>query len=272
MTDETRRINQARFTRSASEYAASRVTARREQIEALMALASPAAHDRVLDVACGPGALLATLAPRVRRTVGLDLTPAMLQLARAAAPKAWCVRGAAERLPFDDGAFSLVVCTWAFHHFASPPRVLREMTRVCAPGGRVVVGDLVGSEDDAARARQNAVERLRDPAHVELDSGSGLARLLGAAGLAVGGTTARGRRPAAFDAARGCVRRAGLDEPQRRRRTPRVRSPLGDSAGHETVGFHSARSSRTRRSRERPGRTRVLAPSARRLGARRPPR
>ena len=189
MTDETRRINQARFTRSASEYAASRVTARREQIEALMALASPAAHDRVLDVACGPGALLATLAPRVRRTVGLDLTPAMLQLARAAAPKAWCVRGAAERLPFDDGAFSLVVCTWAFHHFASPPRVLREMTRVCAPGGRVVVGDLVGSEDDAARARQNAVERLRDPAHVELDSGSGLARLLGAAGLAVRGTT-----------------------------------------------------------------------------------
>jgi len=189
MTDETRRINQARFTRSASEYAASRVTARREQIEALMALASPAAHDRVLDVACGPGALLATLAPRVRRTVGLDLTPAMLQLAQAAAPKAWCVRGAAERLPFDDGAFSLVVCTWAFHHFASPPRVLREMTRVCAPGGRVVVGDLVGSEDDAARARQNAVERLRDPAHVELDSGSGLARLLGAAGLAVGGTT-----------------------------------------------------------------------------------
>ena len=189
MTDETRRINQARFTRSASEYAASRVTARREQIEALMALASPAVHDRVLDVACGPGALLATLAPRVRRTVGLDLTPAMLQLARAAAPKAWCVRGAAERLPFDDGAFSLVVCTWAFHHFASPPRVLREMTRVCAPGGRVVVGDLVGSEDDAARARQNAVERLRDPAHVELDSGSGLARLLGAAGLAVRGTT-----------------------------------------------------------------------------------
>ena len=141
MTDETRRINQARFTRSASEYAASRVTARREQIEALMALASPAAHDRVLDVACGPGALLATLAPRVRRTVGLDLTPAMLQLARAAAPKAWCVRGAAERLPFDDCALDAVLSTSAFHFF-DQHAALDEFYRVLAPGGFAAIATL----------------------------------------------------------------------------------------------------------------------------------
>ncbi len=189
MSDDTRRLNQARFTDTASDYAASRVAARAAQVQALSDLASPSADDRVLDVACGPGALLATLAPRVRRAVGLDLTPAMLALARAAAPGVALVCGAAERLPFDDGAFSLVVCTWAFHHFAAPPRVLAEMARVCAAGGRVVVGDLVGSEDDGVRARHNELERLRDPAHVALDSARGLAGLMDRAGLAARGRT-----------------------------------------------------------------------------------
>ncbi len=189
MNDDTRRLNRARFTDTASDYAASRAAARAAQVQALWDLASPLPDDRVLDVACGPGALLATLAPRVRHAAGLDLTPAMLALARSAAPGAWLVCGAAERLPFDDDAFSLVVCTWAFHHFAAPPRVLSEMARVCVPGGRVAVGDLIGSEDDAVRARQNEIERLRDPAHVALNSASGLAGLLGSVGISVSAKT-----------------------------------------------------------------------------------
>jgi len=228
MSDDTRRLNQARFTDTASDYAASRVAVRRQQVEALWALASPAPDDWVLDVACGPGALLASLVPRVQHAVGLDVTPAMLELARAAAAGAWLVRGAAERLPFDDGAFSLVVCTWAFHHFAAPDQVLHEMARVCASGGRLVVGDLIGSEDDATRARQNEIERLRDPAHVALESPSHLAALIARVGLAPGGRT-EGEEP------------RDLDEWCRMSRTPaevaaRVRSMLvatqsGDLAG-----------------------------------------
>jgi len=198
MNDDTRRLNRARFTDTASDYAAGRVAARAAQVQALWDLASPLPDDRVLDVACGPGALLATLAPRVRRAVGLDLTPAMLALARSAAPGAWLVGGAAERLPFDDGAFSLVACTWAMHHFAAPRQVLSEMARVCAPGGRVAVGDLIASEDDAVRARQNEIERLRDPAHVTLDSASGLAGLMGSVGVSVSAKTG-GDEPRDFE-------------------------------------------------------------------------
>jgi len=184
MTD-ARRLNEARFSQTAGRYARSGITERHAQQEALLRLTAPEAHDRLLDVACGPGALLAVYAPRVRHAVGVDLTMAMLREARARRDRGSIalVRAEAERLPFADGTFSIVVTTWAVHHFGEPRRVLGEMARVCRPGGRVAVGDLVGSEDDAKRARQNRIERLRDPAHVEVLSPSGLTALLASCGL-----------------------------------------------------------------------------------------
>jgi ubiquinone/menaquinone biosynthesis C-methylase UbiE len=189
--DDARRVNEERFGRTARQYAASRVAQRHAEIEALRRLAAAGPDDVFLDVACGPGVLLATFAPLVRLAVGLDLTPAMLQQARdrmasqsaRGAGAAFLVRGQGERLPFADRRFSLVCSTSAVHHFGDPRLVLHEMARVCRSGGRVVIADLVGSEDDARRARQNAIERLRDPAHVEMLSASGLAGLLASCGL-----------------------------------------------------------------------------------------
>jgi SAM-dependent methyltransferase len=186
LSGDARRTNEARFTQTAAQYAASRSGARQMQGEVLLRLTAPRPDDRALDVACGPGALLAALAPRIRLAVGLDLTMAMLREARSrvgAGGTVPLVRGAAERLPFPDETFSLVTCTSAFHHFGEPAQVLGEMVRVTARDGRVAIGDLVGAEDDAARARQNAIERLRDPAHVALSSPSGLRALLVAVGL-----------------------------------------------------------------------------------------
>jgi hypothetical protein len=59
------------------------------------------------------------------------------------------------------------------------------MVRVCRAGRKIAIGDLVGSVDAAKRARQNEIERLRDPAHVEIYSPKGLEALLVAAGLTV---------------------------------------------------------------------------------------
>jgi SAM-dependent methyltransferase len=184
---DPRRVNEARFTQTARQYAASRIAVRRVQSEALLRLTDPGPADRLLDVACGPGALLSVFAPHVRHAVGLDLTMAMLREARAQRREGGAlalVRAEAERLPFADGAFTLVTSTWALHHFGSPRRVIEEMVRVCRPGGRVAIEDLTGAEDDAVRARQNEIERLRDPAHVALLSPRGLRSLLTSAGLA----------------------------------------------------------------------------------------
>jgi ubiquinone/menaquinone biosynthesis C-methylase UbiE len=191
MSRDTRRLNEQQFTQTAREFAASRALDRRLPNEELLRLTSPARDDRVLDVACGAGALLATYAPAVRRAVGVDLTMAMLDEAMARGSRGQgvlLVRGAAEQLPFRDEAFSIVVTTWAVHHFADPRPVVREMVRVCRPGGRVAIGDSVGDEDEGKRARQNAIEQLRDPSHVEMRSQSGLMSLLAAEGLIPGGT------------------------------------------------------------------------------------
>jgi ubiquinone/menaquinone biosynthesis C-methylase UbiE len=124
--------------------------------------------DVLLDIACGPGSLTLELAPHIAQATGLDITPAMLDQARAAqADKGitnieW-VSGEAEHLPFPDGAFSLVTCSAAFHHFAQPAAVLAEMRRVCRPGGRVVVSDVT---PDAEKAdAYDRMEKMRDPSH-----------------------------------------------------------------------------------------------------------
>lgn len=125
-------------------------------------------EDEVLDVACGPGRLSLDLAPHVRRVTGLDLTPGMLEQARAALADSGntnvvFVEGDAAALPFAEGAFSIVISSAAFHHFAAPSAVLAEMVRVCQPGGRVVVSDVTPAPGKGEE--YDRMERLRDPSH-----------------------------------------------------------------------------------------------------------
>jgi ubiquinone/menaquinone biosynthesis C-methylase UbiE len=103
---------------------------------------------RVLDLACGTGALL----PRLRRWagaevtwVGVDSSPEMLlRAATAADPRAGALCAAAEALPFAGGSFDTVVCASALHYFAEPARVLAEARRVLLPGGRLLLLDWAG--------------------------------------------------------------------------------------------------------------------------------
>jgi SAM-dependent methyltransferase len=198
-----RRVNEERFTATARSYASSGVAVRQEENETLLRLAAPAPADRALDIGCGPGVVLATLAPHVRAAIGVDLTAAMLAQARARLDElasrtplgaVALVRGAAERLPFGDGVFSIAVTTYTLHHFGDQRAVVREMARVVGPGGRVLIADLVGSDDDGARALQNEIERLRDPAHIEMQSPRGIEALLASHGLLVTGRASGANR------------------------------------------------------------------------------
>jgi SAM-dependent methyltransferase len=122
-----------------------------------------------LDVACGAAHVAQEVALRVRQVVGIDLTPALLDLAasRLAAAGIGNVllqQGDAAGLPFTDGAFDLVICRAALHHFPDPAVQLAEMARVCRPGGRVVLSDMLAP---AAAARQafDELHRVIDPSH-----------------------------------------------------------------------------------------------------------
>jgi len=99
---------------------------------------------RVLDVACGTGGLLELLAERHNfpELVGIDRVPAMLEVAkRRLGQRAILNEGAARHLPFGDGDFQLIVSTNALHYFPDVGAALREIRRVIAPGGNLVITD-----------------------------------------------------------------------------------------------------------------------------------
>jgi ubiquinone/menaquinone biosynthesis C-methylase UbiE len=159
------------FTRQAELFAGSPALHNEAALALMAEAAAPLAHKETLDVACGPGSVVAAFARGARRSVGLDATAAMLQQARAlfAAEGLQNVelhQGDVYRLPFADSSFDIVTCRFAFHHFEEPVSAFAEMVRVCRPSGRVVLCDGLASDDPAKAAAFNRMERHRDPSTV----------------------------------------------------------------------------------------------------------
>ena len=107
---------------------------------AFAAFAGAVRDDLTLDVGCGTGVLLTTLASRfqVQRLVGVDPQPAALARARSdnQAPGSLVV-GRAEQLPFANGAFDSCLSLLVLQEFPDLGAALSEMTRVVRPGGIV---------------------------------------------------------------------------------------------------------------------------------------
>lgn len=100
--------------------------------------ASLAAGRRVLELGCGVGAGLGLLARAARSVVGADYSAAMLRRARAQyGERVDLVRLSAERLPFDDAAFDLVLCYEASYYIPQFHLAMREIARVLGPDGTV---------------------------------------------------------------------------------------------------------------------------------------
>jgi ubiquinone/menaquinone biosynthesis C-methylase UbiE len=174
------------FTRQALPFATAPGIMDEEALRRVVEMSGAGPVDTVLDVACGPGLVVAAFARVVRQATGIDLTPAMIERARALAAErgltnvTWRV-GDVLPLPWADAAFSIVTARYAFHHFLDPLAVLREMVRVCAPGGRVVVVD--SAPVPARAAAFNRMEKLRDPSHVRALPEAELRDLFARAGL-----------------------------------------------------------------------------------------
>ena len=156
------------FTRWAKPFAEEPIHAEADAMARTLAACAFGAGSEVLDVACGPGILACAAAVHARRVTGADLTPAMIEQARARQAAAglenldWRVADATA-LPFEDGRFDRVTTRYSFHHMLEPAAALAEMRRVCRPGGRLVVIDATPSPE--TQAAYDAMERLRDPSH-----------------------------------------------------------------------------------------------------------
>lgn len=174
------------FTRQAEPFARAQGIRNAEALERIVQMAEAGADDTVLDVACGPGLLTCAFARVTRHAVGVDITPAMLDQARKTQAEqglnnvSWQA-GDVLSLPYPDQHFSIVVSRFVFHHLLEPLATLKEMQRVCRPGGRVVVADMSPVAGKAAAL--NAMERLRDPSHARAMPLEELKSLFAEAGL-----------------------------------------------------------------------------------------
>jgi ubiquinone/menaquinone biosynthesis C-methylase UbiE len=121
------------------------------------------AHGRVLEVAIGTGRSLEFYGPDVKLT-GVDLSPAMLRRARRRARELNLTTtlrvGDVEQLPFDDASFDTVVCALGLCSIPRPDVAVREMARVLAPGGSLLLLDHIGSSWPPVWAAQWLVERI----------------------------------------------------------------------------------------------------------------
>jgi SAM-dependent methyltransferase len=189
MTDDAHSgLIRDQFTRQATPFSTAAPIADTGALRMIVEAAGAGLDDTVLDVACGGGIVVCGFAPHVRHATGIDMTPAMLERARSLAAEKGIANvtwqeGDVTRLPYPDGAFTIVVTRFAVHHFPDPQTVFGEMVRVCAPGGRVVVVDTCASPDPAKAAEFNRLELLRDPSHVRALPLAELKGLFGAAGL-----------------------------------------------------------------------------------------
>lgn len=114
-------------------------------VRCLVDVAALQPAERVLDVACGTGFVARRAAPYVGaegRVVGLDLNESMIEAARAASSRdattaiEWQT-GDAASLPFESGAFDVVLCQQGVQFFPDRVQTLRELRRVLRLGGRL---------------------------------------------------------------------------------------------------------------------------------------
>jgi arsenite methyltransferase len=138
-------------------------------VESFAGVANPwtmgrfSAGERVLDLGSGAGTdslVAAQMVGEQGRVAGIDMTPEMLAKARSAAATMGVgsvefVEGEAERLPFADAIFDVVVSNGVIDLIPDKDAVFAELYRVLAPGGRMQIADVTIQNPVSEEGRRN---------------------------------------------------------------------------------------------------------------------
>jgi SAM-dependent methyltransferase len=142
-------------------------------------------HAKVLEVGVGTGNFLSLFDGPSREVIGVDLTPAMILKARASFPDFDLVLADGAKLPLDSRSVDLVTTAQTLHHIWEPLPVLREMRRVTAERGNILVVDQIAPERFEQAIAMNELEMIRDPSHASSRPPSALRTLMRVAGLRI---------------------------------------------------------------------------------------
>jgi len=191
------------YSPRASDYLASEVHRQGADLDQMESLLKEQRHTRLLDLGCGGGHVSYRAAPLVEQVVACDVTASMLATVQSAAAERGLTnitvqQAPAERLPFADASFDIVVARFTTHHWQHRDAGLREARRVLKPGGLAVFIDVTAPENALLDTYLQAIEVLRDISHVRNYCLTEWIGALAQAGFAIESVTPR-RLPLRFD-------------------------------------------------------------------------
>ncbi len=184
------------YASRAQDYVESTDHSTGDDLDQIEAEVKGCAHARVLDLGCGGGHVSYRAAAHVAEVVACDITESMLAAVAAQA----ALRGfhnirvqqaPAERLPFVDAGFDIVLCRFTAHHWQNLEAGLREARRVLKPAGRAIFIDATAPGSRVLDTHLQTLELLRDASHVRDYSIAEWTAALSHAGFALRTLTAR---------------------------------------------------------------------------------
>jgi ubiquinone/menaquinone biosynthesis C-methylase UbiE len=177
------------FGNTAAAYLSSTVHASGADLEAVKAVVQRYKSPKVLDLGCGAGHISFSAAPFSASVTAYDLSARMLAVVAESAKQRnlqniEISQGPAERLPFPDRTFDVIVTRFSAHHWADVPAAMKEVHRVLNPDGVAVVIDIIAPENPLHDTTLQAIELLRDASHVRDYRASEWASIFGSAEFA----------------------------------------------------------------------------------------
>lgn len=150
-------------------------------LQLLVATAAPKPADRVLDIGTGDGAVALAFAPHVAQVTAVDVSPAMLERAEQARLAHQVsnleVRWAdASALPYDAAVFDIVACRDLLHYINDLTALFQSLRRVLRADGKLVIDEIIGSEDPIRCATYQVIAEQRDGALAQLYNESEIER------------------------------------------------------------------------------------------------
>ncbi len=178
------------FGSQATEYLTSQVHATGPDLQQLKGMLSIYPHASVLDMGCGAGHASFVAAAEVKQVVAYDLSEDMLDVVAQEAKarelgNIITQQGYAERLPFADGEFDIVITRYSAHHWHDVGQALREVSRILRPGGKVIIMDIMSPGHPVFDIWLQTIEALRDTSHVRNYSSGEWTSMISASGLMV---------------------------------------------------------------------------------------
>lgn len=126
--------------------------------EELLQMAVLDSGARILDLGCGQGTTVGKLQQLGYQSIGVDISPKLIAEACARYPEAQFMVADGTELPFDEAAFTAVICECSLSEMPVRP-VLGECARLLKPGGKILISDIY-----ARKGALDAVLETRVPA------------------------------------------------------------------------------------------------------------